>query len=308
LAIADRTHHAIVLIVGSVLLLSASDAAVKAVSADYSIWQIYTARSGFSVLTLLLFLWRGGISRAVQIARPWILFRSLLLVGAWLSYYVALPAIDLSVAATAFYTTPLFIACFSALFAGERVGAAGWAGIALGFLGVLIILRPGTNAFSAWALLPIASAILYAFTALVTRTRCASDSPVVLGLAVHVSLLATGILGTVVIFGVAPVPSDPFLLGPWTAMNARDWVIMAALGVAQGIAAVGVAKAYQSGAPAVVGTFDYAYLAFAALWGMVLFSEVLGFLTLAGMLLIVMAGVIVLRRTDRPPAHGRVSA
>jgi drug/metabolite transporter (DMT)-like permease len=297
-ATSDRTIQAVVLIVGSVLLFSASDAVVKAVSADYSIWQIYTARSAFSVVTLVLFLAPGGLGRSVQIAQPWVLLRSFLFVGAFFAYYTALPSIDLSVAATAFYTAPLFIALLSALVAGERVGAGRWTGIAIGFFGVLVILRPGTDQFSVLALLPIAAAVLYAVSAIVTRTRCASENPIVLGLSIHVCLLAVGIIGTAVIAILQPASSDPFLLGPWTAMDGLDWSIMAGLGILQGVAAVSVARAYQWGAPAVVGTFDYAYLIFAALWGMLFFAETITALTVAGMLLIVVAGVIVLRQPD----------
>ena len=85
-------------------------------------------------------------------------------------------------------------------------------------------------------------------------------------------------------------------------MHQGDWAIMAALGIVQGLAAIGVAKAYQSGAPAVVGTFDYAYLVFAGV-GMLFFSEALDGFTLAGMLLILVAGIVVLKPI-RPQAAG----
>jgi hypothetical protein len=66
----DRTLLAVVLIVASVLLLSGADAAVKAVSADYSLWQIYAARSAFAVPILLMLLSAGGVGRGIRIARP----------------------------------------------------------------------------------------------------------------------------------------------------------------------------------------------------------------------------------------------
>ena len=119
----------------------------------------------------------------------------------------------------------------------------------MGFIGVLVILRPGTDDFSVWTLLPIAAAVLYALAAIVTRTRCTSESPFVLGLAVHVCLSVAGIVGSLSIAMIQPAPSDPFLLGGWTAMDERDWAVMAAIGLMQGVAVVGVAKAYQSSAP-----------------------------------------------------------
>ncbi|MEX2299094.1 MAG: DMT family transporter [Dongiaceae bacterium] len=299
-AFADRTRLAVVLIVASVLLLSAADAAVKAMSADYSLWQIYAARAIFSVPVLLLILALGGIGQWFQVVRPWILLRSLLLVGMWIAYYAALPSMDLSVAATALYTTPLFIACFSSLFAGEPVGRTRWIGIAIGFIGVLVILRPGADDFSIWTLLPILAAILYALAAIVTRLRCASESPLVLALGLHLCLLFAGIVGTVSIALFDPPASDNFFLGRWTPMDLRDWAIMAGLGIVMVAIATGVAKAYQIGASSVVGTFDYTYLVFAALWGVLFFSETLDAMTVTGILLIIGAGVIVLRRPRVP--------
>jgi drug/metabolite transporter (DMT)-like permease len=301
---ADCTPMAAILIVGSVLLLSGADAVVKAVSVEYSLWQIYAARSAFSVLILLAILLPGGVARLTQLLLPWVLVRSLLLVGMWMAYYAALPRTDLSVAATALSTTPLFIASFSPLLARERVSPSVWLGIALGFVGVLVILRPGTDRFSAWLLLPLLAAMLYALAAIVTRTRCSTESPLMLALSLHLCLLVVGVLGTIAVAVAGPQVSDPFLLGSWSPMGPRDWALMAALGAVVVVVAVGVAKAYQVGSPAIVGTFDYAYLVFAALWGVTFFSERLDRLTVLGIVLIVVAGVVVLRQSSRPTRIG----
>jgi drug/metabolite transporter (DMT)-like permease len=90
-------------------------------------------------------------------------------------------------------------------------------------------------------------------------------------------------------------PSYPFLLGGWTPMDGRDWLIMAALGIVMVVIAVAVAKAYQSGPPAVVATFDYSYLVFAAAWGVIFFSERLDVLTITGIVMIIAAGLLVLK-------------
>ena len=292
----DRNLRAVALIVSSVFLLSAVDAAVKAVAADYSLWQVYAVRSAFSIPVLLVLLAVGGAGRALRILRPWVVVRSLLMVAMWLAYYAPLPSIDLSVAATAIYTAPLFIAMLSSLVAGEPVGPYRWAGIALGFTGVLVILRPGADDFSPLALLPVLAGLLYALSGIVTRTRCASEEALVLALGLHAGLLLMGIVGSVVIALVQPVPTDRFLLGGWSAMTEKDWLILAGLGLVMVVVATCTARAYQIGAPAVVATFDYSYLVFATLWGILFFSEALDATTAAGIVLIVVAGLFVLRR------------
>jgi drug/metabolite transporter (DMT)-like permease len=292
----DRTPLAVMLIVGSVFLLSAADAAVKALSTDYSLWQIYAARSAFSVPILLLLIAAAGGARPAAILKPWVLLRSVLMVAMWLAYYAALPAIDLSVAATGIYTAPVFIALFSSLLAGEPVGAHRWIGIVLGFAGVLVILRPGAEDFSLWALLPILAAVLYALSAIVTRARCSTEDALVLALGLHVGLLAVGIAGSLAIVVVEPASTDRFLLGGWSAMSGEDWLVMAGLGTVMVVIATGAARAYQIGAPAVVATFDYTYLVSAMLWGVLFFSETLDVIAVAGIAMIVIAGLLVLRQ------------
>ncbi|NDV87719.1 hypothetical protein GTW51_13515 [Aurantimonas aggregata] len=92
-------------------------------------------------------------------------------------------------------------------------------------------------------------------------------------------------------------------------MHGADWLLMLALGCAMVVVAIGVARAYQSAPPAIIGTFDYAYLLFAALWGVTAFGERLDALAFLGMGLIIAAGILVLSgprraaRTATEPAE-----
>lgn len=299
---ADRTRFAVALIVGVMLVLSAMDALVKGMTDDFSLWQILAARSVFAVPILTAIIVAGGTDGLRKIFRPWVMLRCLLFVGMWVAYYASLPLMDLSVAATALYTIPLFIAGFSSAFAREPVGWCRWLGIAIGFAGVVVILRPGDDDFSVWALLPVLAAVCYALAAIVTRMRCATESAFVLALGLNVWLLITGIVGAVAVAIFAPEASNGFLLGPWQSMDLHEWTVMGAFGIALVGIAAGVAKAYQCGPSAIVGTFDYTYLVFASLWGVLFFDERLDAPTLTGIALIVAAGLLVLRRPRHPAA------
>lgn len=296
------TGGAIVTIVVTVFAMSFADAVVKLVSTEMPLWQIYAVRSlvAIPILTAILALGRQPVA-----LRPgsggWAALRSLLLAFMYIAIYAGVPVLSLPVIAAALYTGPLFIALFAALLLGEPVGARRWAAIGLGFLGVLAILRPGTEAFTPLALVPVAAALLYALAAIVTRAKCAEDSPLVLALALNYALLAVGAAATGALLALPPVPWDyPFLLGPWIPMGGREWGVILVLGLLIVGIGVGLAKAYQSAAPALIATFDYSYLLFAAFWGYVLFAERPDAPTLLGMVMIAAAGALAVRPGRRP--------
>ena len=290
----DRTRLAVTLIVCSMLMLSIMDAFIKGMTDIFSLWQICAARAFFSVPILAVIVATTTGARLRQIVRPWVLARTLLIVGAWIAYYAAIPLMNLSVAATALYTVPLFIAGFACIAAGEPVGWRRWSGIVIGFAGVVVILRPGGDAFSLWALLPVLAALLYAVAAVITRYRLSTESAFVLGLSLNAGLLVTGIIGSAGVVLLAPESVDGFMLRRWHSMDLNDWAIIAVMGIVMVAVTACTAKAYQSGPSAIVGTFDYSYLAFVSLWGVLFFAERFDAPIAIGILLIVAAGLMVL--------------
>jgi drug/metabolite transporter (DMT)-like permease len=276
--------------------MSFADGMVKQVSADFSVWQIYVARSLVAIPILVVLVVATGVGLRPRVP-GWSYLRGLLLVLMWLAYYASLPVLNLSVAAVALYTAPLMIALLSALLIGEPVGPRRWTAILVGFLGVVSILRPGTDAFSWLTLLPMLGAAFFAIAMILTRSKCADEAPLTLSLALNVSMMMAGLTGLAALWLLGLTEEDvsiyPFVLGSWNGMEAGDWGLMAFLGVLMVAYSVGVAKAYQIAAPAIVATFDYAYLVSAALWGFVLFAETPDLMTIVGMVLITAAGWLV---------------
>ena len=287
----------------SVLALSLGDAVIKQMSVDFTLWQIYILRSAIA-LPAIIVLVRLMTHRQTRISWlpnsiGWTVLRSLLLALMWIAYYTALPHIALSVAAAVYYTIPLFITLFSALFTGDKVAPRSWMAIVLGFTGVLIIVRPQSDGFNGYVLLPLLAAILYALSMILTRTRCRDENPWILSLSLNAMFIVVGVTAISIVpmlpIDDATKSDNHFLLGEWSAIDLKAIMTMAILA---GIVIVGsyfAALAYQNGPPALVSTFDYSYLAFSALWGFVFFFEVPDGYTVCGMVMIVIAGVIALR-------------
>ena len=288
-----------VIIVLTVFAMSTADMIVKLFSSSLPLWQIYVVRSLIVIPILGAFaIFRRDAIRITPISPGWVALRSLLLAFMYIFIYAAAPVLSLSVIAATLYTGPLFIALFSALLIGEPVGPRRWAAIALGFVGVIVIIRPAASDFTTLALIPIVAAILYALANVLTRAKARDESPLVLGFALNYALMLVGLAATLAIALWNPSPEQagfyPFLLGRWVPMGSEEWMIVAALALLMVGISVGLAKAYQSAPPAVIATFDYAYLGFAAFWSFAVFHEAPDLPTIAGLVLIAAAGLMVM--------------
>lgn len=301
----SRSGLGILLIVSAVFTMALQDAVVKYVSSDLPLWQIYTLRSFIAIpmLVAVTFLLAGAAPLRPK-ALGWAMLRGALLVAMYIAFYAGLPFLELSLVAAAYYTGPLFITLFAAFLLGEQVGRREIVAILLGFAGVLVILRPGTDAFSLAMLVPIAAAVFYALANILTRGKCLEETALSLSLALNFCFILCGGAMTAVLAVTQPaaetVAINPFLLGGWVPVAWREWGVLGGLATANVVIHLALAKAYQSAPPQTIATFDYSYLLFAAVWGFLLFREIPDLATLLGMALIAGAGLLlVLARGGR---------
>jgi drug/metabolite transporter (DMT)-like permease len=227
--VGDNVRLAVASILAGNLAFSLGDAAVKSISADLVLWQIFVTRSIIVIPLLIgiIFLQFGPTSLAPR-HFGWVALRSLMLTLMLVAYLSSLPHLALGVAAVTFYTLPIFITLFAALFIGDKIGLIGWASVLMGFAGVVLILKPTPDGFNRYALLPLVSAILYALTAILTRTKCREEHPLVLSLGANLSIVVIGLLATLLVAMVGE-PSDEaqkvsFLFGEWSAMGVAEWL------------------------------------------------------------------------------------
>jgi len=294
----DRVGLAIAAMLFTDLTLSIADAIIKSTISNMPLSQFIFLRSCVTVplVILLLKLRYPGVSLR-PVFPVWAILRSSLLLSSLLLYYASLPQLDFSMAAAVYYTIPLFVTLFAAIGIREAVGIQGWAGVSVGFFGVLLMLKPQAGDLNSFALLPLLSAMLYALGMVVTRTRSRGEHPLVLALTFN--LIAIGLGGAAIWYGASRGSVAPSLfVGHWIAMGWTEWGLVAALSVMMLIGSVGTAIAYQLGPSSVISTWDFSYLAFAVLWGVLFFSERLDGASMLGIALIAVAGILVIRRRD----------
>jgi len=301
----NNTRLGVLLIVASVFLMSIQDAVFKWFSSDLSLWQLFTLR-GLLALPLFFVITRfwqpsGSVWRsAIQL---WPVLRSAAMTSMFIIFYASISFLSLSSVAAGIYTGPIFVTLLSALLIGEPVGTRGWLAIATGFSGVLLILQPGSDAFSGYTLLPVLGGFLYAVSNIVTRSKCQNVTATALSLSLNNTMLLTGLAfsGLLLLSSPAAAVDLPFLLGGWARVTGTEWLVMAALALLVIAIGTGLAAAYQRASPPVVATFDYCYLAFVALWDYVIFSTPPTIASSTGILLIITAGLIAMRRPAQSP-------
>jgi len=289
---AYRTGFAVSAVVIAVLALSLGDAIIKATSLTLPLWQMYILRSAL-VLPVLWWLARRSGPRAFG-SMFWVFVRSALLVAMWLCYYSALPLMPLSLAAAAYYTSPILITVLTSTLARRQPPLRVLLAVYLGFAGVVLILRPDTSGFQLSTLLPVLAAFLYACAMVLTSLKCRDDDPFALALALNIAFIVAG-AG----LGLFAGQDDSFIFGPWQSLDLALIGTVAALSVVILVGSVGAAIAYQNGPPATVAAFDYSYLVFSLIWGSLFFAELPDALSLVGIVVIVVAGFLSLPRAER---------
>jgi len=145
----------------AVVFFSANDTIVKFLSDSYALHQVILIRSvvGLAVVVAIIMPLSGGVSVMRTKRFPMHALRGCAVVFANMTFFLGLAAMPLAEAVAIFFISPTVVTLFSVIFLGETVGPRRWTAIAVGLLGVLIVVRPGTDAFQFASLLPLAAAV-----------------------------------------------------------------------------------------------------------------------------------------------------
>ncbi len=289
------------LILAAALAISVQDVIFKLFSDQLSLWQIFALRGCIAVpLLLVIGRMRGSRNLLKPALSRWPMMRSLFITTTFLAFYAAIPFLSLSTVGAANYIAPIFVTLLSAYVIAEPVGWRGWIGVALGFAGVMVLLQPGSEAFSPWSILPVIGAAFYALAHITTRTKCQDVPLSVLSLSQNIVMGLAGFVVSGLLLWLSTdgmlVEAYPYIFGTWSSVGLSDIAVLIVLaGFAVGLGLL-LAGAYQAAPPSTVATFEYTYLIFVAIWDAVFFAILPNPISLSGMALIVIAGLLVLRR------------
>jgi len=273
----------IALMCGAVGCFAFLDATAKYLGRHIDVIEVVWARYTFGFLLALA--WSNPINRPglMRTTRPGLqIGRSALLLGSTMLNFFAIKYLQLDQALTITFSTPFFVAALSGPVLGEWVGPRRWGAIAVGFLGVLVVTRPGFSAIHPAALLSAGGALCYAAYALSTRILARSDSS-------QTTLFYSNLVGAVVIL--------PAVAIVWTP---PDGVLIGALMLATGaLASIGhylLILAHRLAPASVLSPFIYSQLAWTVALGYAVFGDVPNRWTMAGAAIVVASGLYLLHR------------
>ena len=275
------------------------DNLIVLVSDTSSLWLFHTARSA-ATLPIIAVLALLGLG-TVRAKRPaWVLLRNFFNALALLIYFGCLALMPIGVAVAGLFTAPIFVLVFSALFRGEQVGLWRWAAVAIGFIGILMVVWPDDGGLTWLAVLPIVAGMCYAISAIGTRAWCEGDSALVMTLAYFAILGLFGAIGMVIltIWPLdAPLGADGWVQRGYVQMDATMMWVVTAQAVGSIIGVVLLTRGYQLGEASYVAINEYSLIGFASLFAWLMWGQTLGALALVGIGLIVLSGAIIALRT-----------
>ena len=258
------------------------DLCAKKLLEDYPIEQFVFLRSIFGILIFLFAArWYGGYGALKTKRWPWHALRTALSVGAMFGFFYGLSKMPLVNALTLAFTAPLIVTALSAPLLGEEVGWRRWAAVIAGFIGVVIVLRPGPGMFTPAAIGVLVAACCWAGMMVTGRKLAATESSYSLAF-----YIMSG-----------PLLVSTFILpGKYIAPDLQAWTLFFMAGICSAIAWVGMVGAYRRAPPVVLAPFEYTALIGAAIAGYVFWDEVPDRFVVAGGAIIIGSGIFIVYR------------
>ncbi|HUN51742.1 MAG TPA: DMT family transporter [Candidatus Sulfotelmatobacter sp.] len=259
------------------------NAGVKFLTPHYSMAQILWARYfGHLILMLLVFMPRRGLRLFATGHLGTQVTRSLAMLASTAFYFLGLKGTPLATAASISFIGPLLVTALSVPMLGEHVGPRRWAAVVIGFVGALIIIRPGTGAVHWSALFVVGSAVAYALYQILSRRMAAHDSP-------ETSVAYAALAGAAVTTLALP-------FGLRAPDNNLDLMVMLGLGLCGGTGHYFVVKAFETAPASALSPFSYGQLIWATLLGYVVFGDFPDGWTWVGAAVIVVSGLYMIYR------------
>jgi len=281
---------AIGLMVLSTVGFSVMSALSKSVSPPISTFQVVFFRALFALIPLGLFVALTDGPKLLRTRRPGShMLRSLAGLASSICYFYAYGRMPLANVAAISFVMPIFVAALSVPLLGERVGMRRTSAILVGFLGVLVMVRPGGDGFTPVSLIMLLGAFLYAIAAIAVRRMSATESSAAI----------------VFYFALTSVVASALTLPwSWSLPSPGQFACLAAIGLIGGLAQISMTRAFGSAPVTVIAPFEYASLLWSTGLGWLFWDEVPDWAVGLGAAIVIASGLYILHRETMLRSRG----
>ena len=266
------------------VMLPIMDGFAKYLSSDLPVLQITWARYFFTVaftLPIMFFFFRKNL---VWTDKPKLqLIRGLILLTANVCFFYSISIISLAKALTLAFIAPLIVTAFSPIFLGEKVGFRRWSAVIIGFIGSMVVIRPGFVEINLASLAALGTGVMYGFYLKITRKLSSSDNPLL-------TLLLTGVVGAIIISFVMPFV--------WIKPTLNQWSMMAAIGIFACVGHLFIILSLKYADASKLAPFSYFEIVTNIIIGYYFFSDFPDKWTFLGLFIIILSGIYISRREN----------
>ncbi len=267
--------------VAGIAIFSVNDALGKWLLLDYSVGELLLIRSIAALIVLSPFLRNTRVTTFTAAPRPALQIVRIVLSALEVAmFFWAVSYLPLADAVTFYLAGPIYVTALSVLLLGETVGWRRWSAVAVGFVGVVLALRPSAASFTLPALIALGGSVFFAVLMITTRMLRQTSEMV----------LISGQIGATLLFGAALAPFG------WVTPSVRDFLLLSLFGVLSIVALACVNRSLKLAPASVVVPYQYTMIVWAIVFGYAVFGDVPDFLTLAGAAIIITAGLYIFWR------------
>ena len=282
---ARKPLHGIGFMIFMTICFASLDASAKYLSNELPLWMLLWGRYAFNFLFVALFFLRGAPADIIRTKNIKLqILRSILLVASTVTFWRALVFLPLADCVLILFVSPLLVTMLAAPLLGESVGIHRWTAVILGFVGVMVVMRPGITLFDWVAILPLITALLYAGVQISTRILGRTDGAL--------TTLLYSSAGGVIICTIG-------VLFFWVTPSLGQWLVLGWLGFLGAVGHYLMIKAYEIAPASLLAPFDYTTLIWAVLLGFVMFGDLPDAWTVVGAIIIMSSGLYLIRRESR---------
>ncbi len=288
----DAPLRGIGLVLVTGIFFNAADVASKLLTVDMSPLQVIWLRYGTFTIIMLALVWRSGGRSRLRTQRPQLQFlRGLGVTLSSILFVMGLQYLPIADATASSFVAPLFVTALSIPILGETIGWRRWTATLIGLIGVLIVVRPGGSGFQTASLLPVASALAWAFAMIITRMMSRTESPLT-------TLAYSAIIGFVL--------SSLFVPFVWQPLTGTFLLMGLFIGVSSTVGHWLLVTAFRYADASLLAPFSYLQLLWASIFGYLMFAALPDSWTLVGAVIIACSGLYTAHR-ERIRARSLIS-